>query len=135
MFFKAEDRDRYATTLKSSSFINHAKNIAKDGSELFVNIRISPSEYLGKKSLIVTTGDITQNVEMEQQLIQTSKMATLGEMATGIAHELNQPLSVIKTASNFFIRKIKKLLAVFITDRGWLSSWAKKLPVIFLSVR
>jgi histidine kinase len=35
-------------------------------------------------------------------------MATLGEMATGIAHELNQPLSVIKTASSFFIRKISR---------------------------
>jgi histidine kinase len=29
-------------------------------------------------------------------------------MATGVAHELNQPLSVIKTASNFFIRKVRK---------------------------
>jgi histidine kinase len=35
-------------------------------------------------------------------------MATLGEMATGVAHELNQPLSVIKTASNFFMRKNEK---------------------------
>jgi len=35
-------------------------------------------------------------------------MATLGEMATGVAHELNQPLSVIKTASSFSIKKIKK---------------------------
>ncbi|OGP64115.1 MAG: hypothetical protein A2170_00080 [Deltaproteobacteria bacterium RBG_13_53_10] len=32
-------------------------------------------------------------------------MAPLGEMATGIAHELNQPLSVIKTASSFLRRK------------------------------
>jgi histidine kinase len=43
----------------------------------------------------------------EQQLIQAGKMATLGEMATGMAHELNQPLSVIKTASNFFLKKIR----------------------------
>ena len=35
-------------------------------------------------------------------------MATLGEMATGVAHELNQPLSVIKTASRFFMKKIDK---------------------------
>jgi histidine kinase len=34
-------------------------------------------------------------------------MATLGEMATGVAHELNQPLSVIKTASSFLIKKVK----------------------------
>jgi histidine kinase len=44
----------------------------------------------------------------EQQLIQASKMATLGEMATSIAHELNQPLSVIKTASSFIKRKVTK---------------------------
>ncbi|MBW1769428.1 MAG: PAS domain-containing sensor histidine kinase, partial [Deltaproteobacteria bacterium] len=39
-------------------------------------------------------------------------MATLGEMATGMAHELNQPLSVIKTASSFFIKKVKKKEAI-----------------------
>jgi histidine kinase len=35
-------------------------------------------------------------------------MATLGEMATGVAHELNQPLAVIKTASSFFMKKVNK---------------------------
>ncbi len=57
---------------------------------------------------MVTTSDITERIETEQQLIQASKMATLGEMATGVAHELNQPLAVIKTASSYFMKKIKK---------------------------
>jgi histidine kinase len=35
-------------------------------------------------------------------------MATLGEMATGVAHELNQPLSVIKTASSFLVNRFGK---------------------------
>ena len=56
----------------------------------------------------MSTSDITKRLETEQQLIQASKMATLGEMATGVAHELNQPLSVIKTASSFSIKKINK---------------------------
>jgi histidine kinase len=68
---------------------------------------ISPAEYPGRKALLVTTSDITKRLEAEQQLIQASKMATLGEMATGVAHELNQPLAVIKTASRFFIKKVK----------------------------
>ena len=35
---------------------------------------------------------------LEQQLTQSAKMATLGEMATGLAHEINQPLNVMRMA-------------------------------------
>jgi C4-dicarboxylate-specific signal transduction histidine kinase len=40
-------------------------------------------------------------------LIQASKMATLGEMATGIAHELNQPLNVIRLGCDYLVKRIK----------------------------
>lgn len=41
------------------------------------------------------------------QLIQSSKLATLGEMATGIAHELNQPLSGIRTRAQLICKKME----------------------------
>jgi histidine kinase len=81
-------------------------NFRKDDEYLYVNIWISPADFADKKVFIVTAVDITDSVETEHQLIQAAKMATLGEMATGVAHELNQPLSVIKTASGFIARKI-----------------------------
>jgi histidine kinase len=84
------------------------RQIDKTGQIIFVDIRVSPSEYLGRDVLLVTTSDITKRLMTEQQLIQASKMTTLGEMATGVAHELNQPLSVIKTASSFLSKKVKK---------------------------
>lgn len=34
----------------------------------------------------------------QQQLLQSAKMATLGEMSTGLAHEINQPLNVMRMA-------------------------------------
>jgi len=110
--FREEERQHYAAKLKASSVINQAKHLTKDIKELFVDIRISLSEYSGQEVLLVTTSDITKRLEAEQQLIQASKMATLGEMATGVAHELNQPLSVIKTASSFFIKKISRGQAI-----------------------
>jgi histidine kinase len=94
--------------IKTSSVIERAKHRTSQGQQRYVTIRISPSEYGHHRVLLVTISDITKRLEAEQQLIQASKMATLGEMATGVAHELNQPLSVIKTASNFFMRKIRK---------------------------
>ncbi|OQY53405.1 MAG: hypothetical protein B6230_00330 [Desulfobacteraceae bacterium 4572_89] len=81
-------------------------NFRKDDEYLYVNIWVSPADFAHKNVLIVIAVDITDSVETEHQLIQAAKMATLGEMATGVAHELNQPLSVIKTASGFIARKI-----------------------------
>ena len=104
--FHPDEQDHYAFKVMTCSVINRARHLDRDGRGLFVNIRISPSEYSGQKVLLVTTSDITKRLEAEQQLFQASKMATLGEMATGVAHELNQPLSVIKTVSSFFMRKL-----------------------------
>ncbi|MDD5204802.1 MAG: PAS domain S-box protein, partial [Desulfobacterales bacterium] len=99
------DRQGYLSMLKDKGSIDRVKQIRKDGTAIFVNIRIANSEYSGRKVFLVTTSNITARLLAEQQLIQASKMATLGEMATGMAHELNQPLSVIKTACGFLNRK------------------------------
>ena len=42
--------------------------------------------------------DISEHKKSQAQVVQASKLATLGEMATGVAHELNQPLNVIRIA-------------------------------------
>ena len=52
--------------------------------------------------------DITESKGLQAQLIQSSKMATLGEMATGVAHELNQPLNVINMAIGNIHNKLDK---------------------------
>jgi PAS domain S-box-containing protein len=52
--------------------------------------------------------DITELKETQAQVIQSSKLATLGEMATSVAHELNQPLNVIRMAAGNSRRKISK---------------------------
>ncbi|MEW6262618.1 MAG: ATP-binding protein [Thermodesulfobacteriota bacterium] len=106
--FLDDPRERWAAILRSSPLINQVRHAHKAGRKKFVNIRVSPSEYHGQKVLLVTTSDITKRLEAEHQLSQASKLATLGEMATGVAHELNQPLSVIKTVSSFFIKKVNR---------------------------
>jgi len=107
-FFGADGRKQYASQMKTSTALDRVKHYGKDGKVIYVNIRVSSTEYLGKEVFLVTISDITEQLLAEQQLIQASKMATLGEMSTGVAHELNQPLSVIKTAGGFLHKKVLK---------------------------
>jgi PAS domain S-box-containing protein len=50
--------------------------------------------------------DNTEVRRAQQQLTQSAKMATLGEMATGLAHEINQPLNVMRMA---IVNMLKRL--------------------------
>ena len=52
--------------------------------------------------------DISEPEEAVAQVIQASKLATLDEIATSVAHELNQPLNVIRMAAGNLLQKIRK---------------------------
>lgn len=106
-FFDTDGRN-YEREIRASDTVTQTRQVTRDGRVIYVNLRVSPSEYLEREAYLVTASDVTKRLMAEQQLIQASKMSTLGEMATGMAHELNQPLSVIKTASGFLMRKVRK---------------------------
>ena len=57
--------------------------------------------------------------ESAAQIIQASKLATLGEMATSVAHELNQPLSIIRMAAENSRRKMSRenVAVEYLTDK------------------
>ena len=103
--FDDREREQYVDQIKTGTFLHQVRQRNRDGQPLFVDIRTALTPHPEWEVLLVTTSDITQQIETEQQLIQASKMTTLGEMATGVAHELNQPLSVMKTASSFMLKK------------------------------
>lgn len=52
----------------------------------------------------VLVTDITDLKQAEQQLIQNSKLASLGEMAAGMAHEINNPLAIISGSVDLAVK-------------------------------
>lgn len=84
----------------------------KGDKPFFVNLNARHISLKGKPTIIVAATDITEIVEKDAQLIQASKMKSLGEMSAGIAHELNQPLNAIKMGSDFFTMMMERSLEI-----------------------
>ncbi len=104
--FAGGDPAGHAARLRSESAMTSPPS-DQHGRPIYVDISLAARTSRAARLLDISR-DNHPPPGNEQQLIQASKMATLGEMSTGVAHELNQPLSVIRTISGFFMRKLRK---------------------------
>jgi PAS domain S-box-containing protein len=95
-------------TGRQSILFTKKKHFRKDKSSFFVNVKVVNATYSHRDVLIASATDITESVEKETQLIQAGKLATLGTMAAGMAHEINQPLNVIQICADLILKMIKK---------------------------
>lgn len=76
------------------------------GSMKWVNCFATPIEFQEKNGVLLITMDMTEAKELERLLIVQEKMASLGHVSAGIAHEIRNPLSGI----NINLRTIEKNL-------------------------
>jgi PAS domain S-box-containing protein len=68
--------------------------------------------------------DISQRKKIQQQLNRSERMASLGEMASGMAHEINQPLLSITLGIENLFMKIENLKAV---DESYFNKKSEKI--------
>jgi two-component system NtrC family sensor kinase len=56
---------------------------------------------------VITWSDITTLAEVQEQLARSRRLATIGQLAAGVAHEINNPLAAITTCAEATLRDIK----------------------------
>lgn len=100
-----------------------------DGRETFLNLNVEPIFDPLTGSLIAKIGTARDDTELSRKkhaLIQGSKLAALGEMATGLAHEINNPLAII----SILIEKAQDSLSQEETvDKGKLTATLVKMEL------
>jgi len=108
------DRDREVTANRLKhvfateiTFLPVLQHRRRDGAPFMVNFQASLSRYRNRPAIIAAVWDVTERLQKQAKLIQAGKMATLGEMATGIAHELNQPLNIVRLGCDYISKKTK----------------------------
>jgi PAS domain S-box-containing protein len=106
--FEAEHMLRKLTS-GGGAVLPPLRQVRPDGSTFLINVQTHHLSRFGDvPSIVVAVWDVTEKLEQEAKIVQTGKMATLGEMATGIAHELNQPLNVIRIASDLLFKSVRR---------------------------
>jgi PAS domain S-box-containing protein len=76
---------------------------AKSGQERLISWRFSAMRDEGGR--VGVGRDLTEERQLELQLVQSAKMAALGEMAGGIAHEIRSPLAITSSAAQILLTK------------------------------
>jgi len=72
----------------------------------YEDIMIYPLVANGVEGAVIRIDDVTSRVRIEEMMIQTEKMMSVGGLAAGMAHEINNPLGIILQGVQNAIRRI-----------------------------
>jgi histidine kinase len=109
--FPKSDRGRGLRLIRhEQGFTPNVRMRRKDGSTFWAEVHAADYSVGGKEQFMAIIRDVTWRVEREQEiadsykvleetqakLVQASKLSAMGELGAGIAHELNQPITIIQ---------------------------------------
>jgi PAS domain S-box-containing protein len=69
------------------------------------NVLLSVSIIPGTKKTVESLIDITERKKLEEQMLHTEKLASIGTLAAGVAHEINNPLAIILGFTDLLMEK------------------------------
>ena len=69
--------------------------LRKDGTEFPMDLAVSEVPLKDKRLFAGIIRDMTERILLEEQLVQSTKLAAVGRLISGIAHEVNNPVSII----------------------------------------
>jgi len=92
---KALIRERLQKILEGESFVYETEHYRKDGSKVLLEVSSTAIESEGAKYIQSFYRDITDKKRLQEQLMHSTKMESIGVFAGGIAHNFNNILTAI----------------------------------------
>ena len=110
-FVLPEDRERVLQIATKELFeqdLRHTHEffvVTRDGREIWTSVTGARITHQGKLAGLLSFADITEQKRQRERLMMTDRLASLGELAAGTAHELNNPLTSIIGFSQLLMEK------------------------------
>jgi PAS domain S-box-containing protein len=107
----AEDKESVSELMAKNLFeqdlqrTHEFRTITKDGREIWISANAARIIHNGKLACLACFTDITEQKQQNERLIMTDRLACIGELASGAAHELNNPLASIIGFSQLLMEK------------------------------
>lgn len=117
-------RQIWATLEGGGVWAGHIANRKKDGSPYEEEVTISPvrDDTGNIINYVAVKRDVTQQMALEMKLRQVQKLESIGQLAAGIAHEINTPTQYVCDNTRFLQRAFADLLALIQRYRAMLEA-------------
>ncbi len=85
---------------------NQKKTLIGNTDIRYEDITIYPLVANGADGAVIRIDDVTERVQMEELMIQSEKMLSVGGLAAGMAHEINNPLAGLMQTADIVTRRL-----------------------------
>jgi two-component system NtrC family sensor kinase len=114
---REQDRGRFAPVLmnalqgrSTAGFEVHIPR--KDGREsipMALNVASVEDMHGGGEDAVVIGQDLTEVRRLQNQMLHSERLVTIGQLSAGVVHEINNPLTSISVYSEYLLKKYEKL--------------------------
>ncbi len=110
--FHYEDPDAVCSLVErvfeTCETVSHEESVIIGEKEYYLDTKYKPIFMIGgdKDAILCISRDITEHKKIEDQLSHTEKLASLGSLSAGVAHEINNPIAVILGFTELLLDKL-----------------------------
>ena len=100
--------EKFSEMLEGRPFeVKDLLNNTPEGNQIYINMSGNPVFDTEGNCIggILMMEDVTERVHLQERLLRTEKLAAIGKLASGVGHELRNPLGVIKN-SVYFLKMV-----------------------------
>ncbi|MCK5350239.1 MAG: PAS domain S-box protein, partial [Desulfobacula sp.] len=102
-----DEMGKIKDTIKNKKVLEETKMPNEDKGEVYYeNLTVYPLSENGVKGAVIRIDDVTDQVRIEEMMIQSEKMLSLGSLAAGMAHEINNPLAGMMQNAQVMINRL-----------------------------
>lgn|GEM_PF-1434996 len=103
----ADEMDLIEESIRTKETKTKQKKNRKEGNRnIFEDITIYPLITNGVMGAVVRVDNVTDRVHLEEVIVQSEKMLSIGGLAAGMAHEINNPLAGMLQTANVMARRL-----------------------------